>query len=365
MKKPTSRYLERIRRLVAYRKHRDTKKRLFLSRERAKRRKNGGSIKIIQAPIYFCLSAQHIKPLFNFIEQLKRVTQIAEIAHIRIDFSRTEKMISNGTLYFLAVLDSLKMRYPKKRFSMVRPSDPIVEQVLQQIGVNNLLNASNRLNPKDFHKTVRHWCVASGTNVDASNADNVFTQCSGILTPELCKSVYTGVTEAMTNCVHHAYDDFDIPREEQKWWLFSREYNNELQVIFCDLGMGIPRSLYRQTDKVDNSWWDNLKTFLQQYKLNGRSINDGLKIKAAIEIGQTRTRKENRGLGLKQMVSNLDDLSSNQSKVEIISGSGIYRRQSAKQANPEYVSFLSEQKNIMIQGTLIYWCIPLSSQQDL
>ena len=359
MKKPTPKYLSRIRRLIAYRQNRDAKKRRLLYRKRREREKDNGDKRIIYAPKHFCLLSSEVLPFLNFIERLSRTICKADVGRIHIHFGRTEKMFSDGTLYFLAVLETLKRQYPHKRITMHHPTDPIVSQVLQKVGITRLLNRKDKFHPNDYHKTVKHWCVASGNNVNAQNADDVFAQCEGILTPELNKSIYTGVTEAMTNCMHHAYDE-NTPSERQKWWLFSREDNNSLQVLFCDLGMGIPKSLYRETEDIANDWWERLKNYFLSININSKHANDGAKIKAAIEIGQTRTQKTNRGLGLKQMVSNLDKLSSNQAEVIIISGSGIYRR---RRSVKELVSYLSDKKEAQILGTLIAWNIPLSAQE--
>ena len=322
-------------------------------------------IQTVSAPEWFCLSAKRVLPLLNFIKRLEQAAALPHIGRIRIDFTHTKKMVSDGTLYFLASLDQMIMRYPHKYFCMIRPSDTIVEQVLQQLNITNMLHAKGRLNPAEFHQTVKHWHAASGHNVNAESASGVFSSFDGRITPELGKSVYTGVTEAMTNCFHHAYEDSLQPAEQLKWWLFSREYKQELQVVFCDLGIGIPVSLYRNSNNVNADWFAKLNQWLKLNREDGKIVNDALKIKAAIKIGQTRTKLGNRGKGLKQMVGVLDELSNHAAKVVINSGSGVYCRFPLENANPEFAHPLSNDKKSAIKGTMIYWSIPLIKKDSM
>lgn len=321
-----------------------------------------GACTTLVAPERFNLEGD-VLSLLAFTNKLERAAANKHLNRIRLDFSSTEKMFSDGTLYFLAILDSLRARFPRKRFTLRPPSDPIVGQVLQQVGINDLLKLKNLFPTEALHKTVRHWCVASGNIVDAQKADNIFTNIKGKLTDELTRSVYTGVTEAMTNCHHHAYEGMDLPDAQlKKWWMFSREDASSLQVLFCDLGIGIPHSLYREGETIDSSWFDTLTNWMRNQRKNGKIINDALKIKAAIEIGRSRTKMGNRGKGLQQMVQILDEISNGNALVRIISGKGVYRRRPKGKSSVETPLPLSNDKKAAIKGTMICWSIPLTRE---
>ncbi len=68
------------------------------------------------------------------------------------------------------------------------------------------------------------------------------------LPSRLQRGLYDGIVEAMTNANHHAYEqirDDGLRHEDlqKEWWMFSQVRENRLSVSFCDLGIGIPRSL--------------------------------------------------------------------------------------------------------------------------
>lgn len=98
----------------------------------------------------------------------------------------------------------------------------------------------------------------------------------------------------------------------------------------------------------------------------GQKPGDALKIKAAIEIGRSRTKLSNRGKGLQQMVGILDTLGNNAAKVTIYSGRGVYRRTPKNGNTPEFLYKLDDRrKQPGIRGTLIYWSIPLPGKGNL
>lgn len=326
-------------------------------------KKSLGSFYLVSVPEYISFLPDHITILINFIEKLYFSARTYQ--RLRMDFSKTKKMYSDGTLYLLACLDNIRQTYPNMCLSMKLPVDPIVEQVLYQVGIASLMGRRKSFDSNTFHKTVRYWYAAHGENVNLSRAENIFNACNGTLTPELSKSVYAGVSEAMTNCVHHAYEGLDIPESGRKWWMFSREDDStgRLQVVFCDLGIGIPRSLYRNSEKVAQGWWDNLKTWLAKQVEDGKAADDALKIKAAIEIGTTRTKLQHRGKGLKQMVSILDEMGRGEAFVEIISGNGRYTRRSKGEKAVEKAMPLSQNRDTAIRGTMIHWSIPLQNRE--
>lgn len=365
MKKPTPKLRERQRRLMAYRWRHDYIARRLRWRRKKNRKKYGKDARVVKAPEKFDFIDHNILPLLNFISSLEKAASSPETDCIILDFSSTSLMVADGTLYFLAYLDRLKTLYPRKRFRMRKPTDPIVEQVLHHVGISSIFGTDKQLPIDSLHKTVKHWHTASGYDVNTEKAGNVFGSFKGKITSELSRSVYKGVSEAMTNCFHHAYDD-QTPQGCRKWWLFSRTYLGEVQVVFCDLGIGIPNSLYQRSTKVDVRWPTKLETWIKENVVEGRPRGDALKIKAAIEIGQSRTKLPHRGKGLKQMVDFLDELGHNEAKVVIYSGSGVYRRTPRKGQTKETLSRLSDKKRkSKILGTLIHWSIPLVRETEV
>ena len=62
---------------------------------------------------------------------------------INLDFSETEKMFVDGTLYLLAELDTLKSTNSDIKFKLKLSKDLIVNQVLKQTGILDLLNINS------------------------------------------------------------------------------------------------------------------------------------------------------------------------------------------------------------------------------
>lgn len=319
---------------------------------------------ILSVPERVGLHPKYVRLVAVLIERLYEKVENG-CSRIRLDFSKTEKMYSDGTLYLTACLNDLVERFPNCHFSMVAPSETRVEQVLYQVGIAKLLGRMKSFDSSAFHHSVRHWHVAHGYDVNLENAENIFDSFQGRLTPELSRSIYAGVSEAMTNCMHHAYEGENLPDACRKWWMFSREdaTSGRLQVVFCDLGIGIPKSLFRESDQVKKDWFDRLKKFLASHIALGRRNDDALKIEAAIEIGQTRTKLQHRGKGLKQMVSTLDQIGEGDALVEIISGNGMYRHCAENKKVVEKALPLSDNRKTAIRGTLIHWSVPLPKRE--
>lgn len=364
MKKLTPKQRERQRRLMAYRWRSDRYQYLLRRRRQASRERSTGSLQRIKAPKVFGLGGHNALLLLKFIKQLENATKAPHISCILLDFASTELMIADGTLYFLANFERLKLLHPRKKFRLHLPADAIVEQVLYHIGIASMCGLEKELPLETLDKSVRHWHKASGQDVNTKTAGPVFGSFEGKITKELQRSVYTGISEAMTNCLHHAYTD-NVPKHSRRWWLFSREYEGEMHVVFCDLGMGIPKSLYQRSDNVDAGWWARLENWFVRNAQGGLRPKDAMKIKAAIEIGQTRTKHSYRGKGLKQIVDFLDKFGNNASKVIIYSGRGVYRRTPKKGKTVELAHALSEQeRKAGIRGTLIHWSVPLIGGSD-
>lgn len=244
--------------------------------------------------------------------------------------------------------------------SCVFPKDKIVEQVLHQVGILKLLRSRSRISVEEFDATVKHWHFATGVNTDASGIDSMLTDFEGMLTPALNTSIYKGITEAMTNSVNHAYIEPRVPKsgvvEEPRWWLFSQELDGELSVVFCDLGIGISRSLPRAEGSQSN-WLPLLSDYMIHLKEKfGINKPEAALIKAAIEIGQTRTNLSHRGKGLKQVIDTIEQ-SSGKGEVEIHSNSGFYAFTPLAIIREKLV-----QHSDSINGTLIQWRVPIEQE---
>lgn len=275
------------------------------------------------APQYFNLvNMAHRSKVIRFVTDLR--SAILDRKRVHIDFSETKRMFTCGTLLFISEVDrALRVTNASSYIECVYPRDRIVSQVLQQIGFYRLIGKRDRLNTDSFDESVKYWQIATGTQALGQEFDPILSKYEGQITKALQSSLYKGVTEAMTNCSQHAYveergDGVSLEREEKRWWMFSQEKDGRLDVAICDLGIGIPRSLPR---KKIPGWIEAINLFLDKFSLGGKSPDCAM-IKAAIEIGATRTDLPYRGKGLRQIADVV--VQSGGGRLTIHSNSGGY-----------------------------------------
>ncbi|WP_287966901.1 hypothetical protein [Acinetobacter sp.] len=285
---------------------------------------------------------------------------------IRLNFKDTKKMFADGTLYLLAELETLTLINPLITFKIIPSDEKIVNQVLQQTGILKLLKLTLKFETDEFDESVKYWNYASGYNSEIDSADSMLDDFEQILSEDTSKNVFTSLTEALTNCHHHAYEEKRFSTETKsikKWWLFSQEKDGVLTVCVCDLGIGIPRSLTRNTPLVKEDWFGRLKDFI---KLNKEKYNhDSAAIKAAIEIGNTRTNLPNRGKGLNQIINKINTMTRHKVSIAILSNYGSYiinRGFVTDLPTTDIINAVAVPYTESIDGTVIVWQIPLDKQ---
>ena len=287
---------------------------------------------------------------------------------LRLNFKDTKLMYSDGTLYLLAELETLTLINPDITFKIIPSDEKIVNQVLEQTGILKLLKQSIKFDDDEFDESVKYWNYSSGHNSEIDSADSMLDDFDEILSEDTSKNIFTSLTEALTNCHHHAYEEKRIPTESKsikKWWLFSQERDGVLTVCVCDLGIGIPRSLTRNAPNVKEDWFTRLKGFITENK--GKYDKDSAAIKAAIEIGNTRTNLPNRGKGLNQIINKINTMCDHRASIAIYSNKGSYiinRGFVTDLPTTDIINGIAIPYTESIEGTVIVWQIPLDKQNQ-
>lgn len=295
----------------------------------------------IKAPALFSLEPSARSELLSFIEKLRN-TIVKNNTPTQIDFTITRKMVAGGTLLFSAELRRcLLLTHKKVKVCCTPPRDSKAQQVLKQIGIFDLIGYKKIVNPR-FNDVI-HWRQASGNMVEGSKYENIMGTYDGVMADTLMSKLFTGITEAMTNCHHHAYiairnDGLGVMNEERMWWMFSQENNGSISVAFCDLGVGIPTTVPIKKPRL----WDLIFSL-------GKSTSDAAIIEQSIEDSISRTKKKYRGKGLKQLLSAIQDSPSGQ--IKIFSNRGCYTYANGKATIRDYPD--------SIMGTLIQWKLPI------
>lgn len=301
---------------------------------------------LLKAPDIFSIGLKDNRhKLLRFLARLRNTVGLNKVS-VCIDFSATQKMIADGTLLFFAELCRLRrLTGGSARIKCIPPRNTKVAQVLKQVGIFDLLGFRRKIEPT--FTDVIHWRSASGREVNGEKYESVLSNYEGRIADVLGQKFFRGLTEAMTNCHHHAYidvrpDGLNAKNEPREWWMFSQEKDGCLTVVFCDLGIGIPGSLPIKKPTL----WQRILTF-------GSNL-DAHAIQEAIADSRTRTGKHHRGKGLKQLIDVVSSVSGG--RVNIFSNRGCF---TLKSANENIYQFKDS-----ILGTLIHWSVPIEGLSD-
>ncbi|MBZ0075794.1 hypothetical protein [Bordetella hinzii] len=222
-----------------------------------------------------------------------------------------------------------------------------MEQLLQHIGLLRQLGVNSSL--AISHRRVKDWTYHAGTQVDLTSFEALRNRLYERLGEDLAFDLLSAMQEAITNAVHHAYIK---PRPDgircgnQGWWIFA-EHNDDghMYLSVCDLGVGI-----RKTLPLRSPWpMHALESILARL---GRSSDlDAKYIKAALELGATRTGQGNRGKGLDEMLKLVHSAKSG--VLRIFSDRGMYTYNGGSGAE----KILDYPNSIL--GTLVQWSFDL------
>lgn len=299
---------------------------------------------VLRSPTHFDIyDGDPRKQTLVFIEKLREMVN-AGCRKIWIDFSDTRKFGSGGAILFFAELSRLIESVNGLTIRGSLPKSNKAAQVLQQIGLSKLLKTKNKTECLDGD--VVNWRSARGQGAIGEKYDEIMGYYEGRITESLQSELYTGITEAMTNAHQHAYiaqrgDGIETPIDYRPWWMFSQERDGKLSVVFCDLGVGIPASLPYTRPRL----W---------HLMERRNMGQGRRIEGAVRNSQTRTKKQHRGKGLRQITQTISSCEGG--KAIILSNKGWYSMKAGRKESGDFAD--------SIMGTVIYWQMPLPPRSE-
>lgn len=173
------------------------------------------------------------------------------------------------------------------------------------------------------------------------------------------RSLYEAIVEAMQNVIHHAYsiaDSDDVKKIHRRWWMTGAYHSptHQLQVVFYDLGVGIPATLPAKHGV------EQIRKFLASL---GLVNNDANLIYAAMELGRSGTGLAHRGKGLQQIKALVDDLGPG--KLRIMSGRGELIYDSSIDDPNEANKYTKVTHSQHLEGTLIQWELVLPDKESV
>lgn len=280
---------------------------------------------------------------------------IEQGARIMLNFDDTEKVTASAMLSLLADIDQQikKSHLGYRLISFNHPADEKVKSVLKQVGFYDLLKKEP---PKveDFDDVI-FWRYSSGVCSEPLLAHSTIQEMKKELELKASRKLYRGFSEAMANSVEHAYSTnrclqkIDKESAFEKWWCFAGIKDDNLVVVICDKGVGIPKTL-PITQK------DIIRTILAMMKIV--KPTDAEYIKAASNLKETRTKLANRGKGISDMKAVID--AHGDGSLTIFSNKGRYTYSGDRGIVRELIFDYAHS----VRGTIIEWSLPLRGREN-
>lgn len=292
-------------------------------------------------------ASSDIDAFFKFLLTL-RETNAKEL---QIDMSGVKRMYADATLLFKAELSRL-IEVKKTRITAIPPNLDRTNQVLKQTGIDSLLNIKIDGDPN--REDVVHWRIAEGPReiVDSNLLEPIMADIESVTGME-SHPVYQGIIESIANCVEHAYKLHpEVNRKMPQnpgWWVFQQVKEGILQVVVCDLGIGVRRSLPLTFSK-EKGVFKKLMHIVRSAK--GRDIRALL---AAVEYGRSSTGSKQRGMGMRNAHKVVNDLGEGSFVMMSNTGCYIYN----KKIDQSEGNFSTAKLRHSIQGTILGWRLPL------
>jgi hypothetical protein len=222
---------------------------------------------------------------------------------------------------------------------MAYPADATVEELLQHIGFLEPFGLAPRIEvSKD---NIRHWHYVAGDDSGVGQFEDLVTTYMSQFEDNPNADLYGCLSEAILNVAYWAYPDGRRPGPQ--WWMLAEQQNSRLFVAVYDTGIGIPSSLRRRPNFVEQ--------FGDVIRIDPRRHDHKL-IARAVETSRSSTGKANQGKGLPEMLSFAQGTEGG--RFYVISGHGEYRFDQSRGGA------LSKYAQAKLNGTLLFWSMPLA-----
>lgn len=267
---------------------------------------------------------------------------------LRLVFLETEKISSESLIYLLAQMHKLRLEHGNDRITGTYPKSPKIERLLAESGFLHALGVRARKMVGRPLSATRFVKCKTDVEMRSSCIPELRDELLGDdleMPKPIGKMVFRALSEAMANVQHHAYEQKHLEHHQLKgrWWLGAQlsKKKNFFQLTFYDAGVGIPKTLHRKYT------WEHIRGVLSL--LPGIEPDDAQMIKAAVELGRSRTGQDNRGKGLLDIHRLITNVGAG--ALTIFSRGGQYRYEPSGEA-------ISNDGNY-VEGTLIKWELPL------
>ncbi|MDP3655169.1 MAG: hypothetical protein Q8R67_26215 [Rhodoferax sp.] len=269
-------------------------------------------------------------------------------SRLRLVFDDCKTIKLSALVLLLAQIHKLRLEFSADHITGTYPENARLERLLTQSGFFKLLKVKSRPKEKTQSKLTRFIVFKSDQRPNSSEIPLLRSELLGddLQMPSLiAKRIFRALSEAMTNVNHHAYKtkSIRVGSVGGRWWMVASlsAKTRLFTLAFYDAGVGIPKTLPRKYTM------EKIRGVLSL--LPGIAPDDGQMIRAAMELGRTRTESTNRGLGLMDLTKLIDAAGSG--AMHIHSRNGSYSYTPNKQVHSNHSGF--------VEGTLIEWQLPI------
>lgn len=288
------------------------------------------------------------------LEELRRQSTRKRAERIYINFKEIDYISAGAALVVAAELDRWNhiVYHQRRKLKVVDVEkwNKDVRHRLKDMGFFDLLHVRAREMDEGDPSGTKYVHFRSERRVEGKAIEDLRTL---DLEPFFVDNVpnrrrlYAAVTEAMTNVVHHAYQN-KAGTILPNWWLAASHNAQEgtVRILLYDQGEGIPRTLPRKFGEG-----------LLRQILQGRiRLTDAGMIRAAHELTRTASGQSHRGHGLQRDVRKYAESVACRSVYRVTSLRGQYtwERQPGQRAQESEHNYTRS-----LPGTLIEWRLTL------
>lgn len=189
----------------------------------------------IPAPTEFSLM-EHSN---EFVNYLKTVRQVAKFGHpVLIDISHITKMTYETIPVLISFIKNRKYFYEGQIHGNA-PEKENLKKIFTESGFYEFVKSRNKFKRSDENLLHQESNFKVKPEIAGRVTDLIEETLKNNISENELEALYNIFIELMSNTHHHA----DISKYgHTKWWLFSHCANDEINITFVDLGIGIFKS---------------------------------------------------------------------------------------------------------------------------
>jgi hypothetical protein len=312
----------------------------------------------IEAPVELSFS-RNGKETIAFLEEYRKAASAQRKKLVNGKWVWSSLFVDLSPIKRISIPAAIVLSAEFQRWSLVNKTQlrpralakwsPRVRRLLYEFGTFDLLGI--RLAPvEDAH--INALVLQPLSSGEKTDQEQIAQLQEGLITLGLIFEsqpfIFDGLSEAVLNCIDHAYVSAEghtplYPIAGHRWWATScyDPVTNALRFFVYDQGVGIRATLDQKVE-----WRPLIDDFLSIF---GYVEKDSAVIKAAFEIGRTRTKLQERGKGLDQMAGVIRNVGSGYMRV--LSGRGDVKIEVGGK-------YALQSLHDELGGTLIEWSLP-------